>query len=69
MQKLRWKQKKLRARILSLVLSAVMVLTTFPTTVFATEVKDDPAPERTITAFDELGEGFLKSTFSGGGGV
>ncbi|MEG2082697.1 MAG: hypothetical protein RR011_05665, partial [Oscillospiraceae bacterium] len=59
--------KKLSARILSLALSATMVFTSFPATVFAAE--GDAAPgtsgiektTRTITAFDELGEGFAKS--------
>ncbi|MEG1779596.1 MAG: hypothetical protein RR263_05780, partial [Oscillospiraceae bacterium] len=59
--------KKLSARILSLALSATMVFTSFPATVFAAE--GDAAPgtsgiektTRTITAFDELGEDFSKS--------
>lgn len=60
-------QKPLRTRILSLALSVAMVFTSFPITAFATE-GDTPtqAPSniltitRTITAFDELGEGFKK---------
>ncbi|MEG0180173.1 MAG: hypothetical protein RR654_11525, partial [Oscillospiraceae bacterium] len=59
--------KPLRTRILSLALSVAMVFTSFPITAFATE-GDTPtqAPSniltitRTITAFDELGEGFKK---------
>lgn len=61
------KHKKPSARILSLALSAAMLCSTMPTTVFAAE-GDAPLgassvekTERTITIFDELGGDFTKS--------
>lgn len=61
------KHKKLSARTLSLALSAAMLFSMMPTNVFATSggipigASSIEKSEKTITAFDELGDGLTKS--------
>ncbi|MEG2144785.1 MAG: hypothetical protein RRY40_05585, partial [Oscillospiraceae bacterium] len=61
------KQNKLSTRLLSLTLSAALIFSTVPATVFATDGNAPEAPsgtqttQRTIMAFDELGGDFSKS--------